>query len=177
MYAHELYLRLAWTPYYGRQFGTTWLKCQPPTNPSQLQRLNLPMSTEELVLLGGGRRLSSQLTTSRKPGKLTELAWWGSESYWHRDRQKNCSEGKVKLNFLRLEIRTRQVQSSQPFSHIKTIIPHFTLEIGFVMCVGAKENQAHRCDPYGLRVQEQPLFLVCSSNPGADQKLRLFLNP
>ena len=37
------------------------------------------------------------------------------------------------------------------------------LEIGFVMCVGADENQAHRCDPYGLRVQEQPLFLVCSS--------------
>ena len=37
------------------------------------------------------------------------------------------------------------------------------LEIGFVMCVGAEENQAHHCDPYGLRVQEQPLFLVCSS--------------
>ena len=31
------------------------------------------------------------------------------------------------------------------------------------MCNGAEENQAHRCDPYGLRVQEQPLFLVCSS--------------
>ena len=37
------------------------------------------------------------------------------------------------------------------------------LEIGFVMRIGAEENQAHRCDPYGLRVQEQPLFLVCSS--------------
>ena len=30
------------------------------------------------------------------------------------------------------------------------------------MCNGAEENQAHCCDPYGLRVQEQPLFLVCS---------------
>ena len=51
------------------------------------------------------------------------------------------------------------------------------------MCNGAEENQAHHCDPYGLRVQEQPLFLVCSSitiftsihrsensNAGADQK-------
>ena len=29
---------------------------------------------------------------------------------------------------------------------------------------GADENQAHRrCDPYGVRDQEQPLFLVCSS--------------
>ena len=37
------------------------------------------------------------------------------------------------------------------------------LEIGFVMCVGADENQAHCCDPYGLKVQEEPLFLVCSS--------------
>ena len=29
---------------------------------------------------------------------------------------------------------------------------------------GAEENQAHccECDPYGPRVQEQPLFLVCS---------------
>ena len=31
------------------------------------------------------------------------------------------------------------------------------------MCVGAEENQAHRCDFYGLRVQEQPLFLVSFS--------------
>ena len=54
------------------------------------------------------------------------------------------------------------------------------------MCNGAEENQAHCCDPYGLRVQEQPLFLVFSSiinlrlsdlihksensNAGADQK-------
>ena len=30
------------------------------------------------------------------------------------------------------------------------------------MCNGAEEKQADRCDPYGLRVQEQPLFLVCS---------------
>ena len=37
------------------------------------------------------------------------------------------------------------------------------LELRFVTCNGAKENQAHRCDPYDLRVQEQPLFLVCSS--------------
>ena len=37
------------------------------------------------------------------------------------------------------------------------------LEWRSVMCNGAEENQAHRCDPYGLRVQEQPLFLVCSS--------------
>ena len=26
------------------------------------------------------------------------------------------------------------------------------------MCNGAEEKQAHRCDPYGLRVLEQPLF-------------------
>ena len=31
------------------------------------------------------------------------------------------------------------------------------------MCNGAEEDEAHRCDPYGLRVQEQPLFLVCTS--------------
>ena len=31
------------------------------------------------------------------------------------------------------------------------------------MCNGAEEKQAYPCDPYGLRVQEQPLFLVCSS--------------
>ena len=37
------------------------------------------------------------------------------------------------------------------------------LESRSVMCNGAEEKQAHRCDPYGLRVQEQPLFLVCSS--------------
>ena len=37
------------------------------------------------------------------------------------------------------------------------------LELRFVTCNGAEENQAHRCDPYDLRVQEQPLFLVCSS--------------
>ena len=36
------------------------------------------------------------------------------------------------------------------------------LESRSVMCNGAEEKQAHRCDPYGLRVQEQPLFLVCS---------------
>ena len=30
------------------------------------------------------------------------------------------------------------------------------------MCNGAEEKQAHRCDPYGLRAQEQTLFLVCS---------------
>ena len=36
------------------------------------------------------------------------------------------------------------------------------LELRFVTCNGAEENQAHRCDPYDLRVQEQPLFLVCS---------------
>ena len=37
------------------------------------------------------------------------------------------------------------------------------LEIRSVMCIGAEENKAHCCDPYSLRVQEQPLFLVCSS--------------
>ena len=26
------------------------------------------------------------------------------------------------------------------------------------MCNGAEEKQAHRCDPYGPRVQEQPFF-------------------
>jgi len=28
------------------------------------------------------------------------------------------------------------------------------------MCDGAEENQAHQCDPYGLRVQEQPFGLL-----------------
>ena len=37
------------------------------------------------------------------------------------------------------------------------------LELRSVMCNGAEENHAHRCDPYDPRVQEQPLFLVCSS--------------
>ena len=31
------------------------------------------------------------------------------------------------------------------------------------MCDGVEENQPHRGDPYDPRVQEQPLFLVCSS--------------
>ena len=42
-------------------------------------------------------------------------------------------------------------------------LPSLHLELRFVTCNGAEENQAHRCDPYDLRVQEQPLFLVCSS--------------
>ena len=33
------------------------------------------------------------------------------------------------------------------------------LEMWAIMCNGADENQVHRCDPYGLRVQEQPNFL------------------
>ena len=37
------------------------------------------------------------------------------------------------------------------------------LEMWLIMCNGADGKQAHRCDPYGLRDQEQPLFLVCSS--------------
>ena len=37
------------------------------------------------------------------------------------------------------------------------------LESRPVMCNGAEEKQANRCDPHGLRVHEQPLFLVCSS--------------
>ena len=41
--------------------------------------------------------------------------------------------------------------------------PALHLELRSVTCNGAEENQAHRCDPYDLRVQEQPLFLVCSS--------------
>ena len=41
--------------------------------------------------------------------------------------------------------------------------PPLHLESRSVMCNGAEEKQAHRRDPYGLRVQEQPLFLVCSS--------------
>ena len=54
------------------------------------------------------------------------------------------------------------------------------------MCNGAEENQAHCCNPYGPRVQEQPLFWAApaslfvllwdlihrseNSNAGADQK-------
>ena len=37
------------------------------------------------------------------------------------------------------------------------------LELRSVMLTGAEENQAHCCDPHGQRVQEQPLFLVCSN--------------
>ena len=37
------------------------------------------------------------------------------------------------------------------------------LKLRSVMCNVAEENQAHCCNPYDLRVQEQPLFLVCSS--------------
>ena len=37
------------------------------------------------------------------------------------------------------------------------------IEMWSIMCNGADEKHAHRCDPYSLRVQEQPLFLVCSS--------------
>ena len=61
------------------------------------------------------------------------------------------------------------------------------LELRSFMCNRAEENNSHCCDPYSLRVQEQPLFLVCSSitiftsiwdlihrsknsNAGADQK-------
>ena len=71
-----------------------------------------------------------------------------------------------------------------PQSLMKVVTLH--LELRSVMCIGAEENQAHCCDPYGLRVQEQPLFLVCSrivflllwikshrsenSDAGADQK-------
>ena len=44
------------------------------------------------------------------------------------------------------------------------IVPNtLHLELRSVACNGAEENQAHRCDPYDLRVQEHPLFLVCSS--------------
>ena len=48
---------------------------------------------------------------------------------------------------------------------IKVSGQYSTLHLGLrsVMCNGAEENQAHCCNPYGLRVQEQPLFLVCSS--------------
>ena len=44
-----------------------------------------------------------------------------------------------------------------------TLTQALHLELRSVACNGAEENQAHRCDPYDLRVQEQPLFLVCSS--------------
>ena len=52
-----------------------------------------------------------------------------------------------------------------PFRQSYNIAPGFALhlELRFVTCNGAEENQAHRCDPYGLQVQEQPLFLVFSS--------------
>ena len=47
--------------------------------------------------------------------------------------------------------------------HDLSVICTLHLESRSVMCIGAEEKQAHRCDPYDLRVQEQPLFLVCSS--------------
>ena len=46
-------------------------------------------------------------------------------------------------------------------SDVITLALH--LKLRSLMCNGAEENQARRCDPYDLRVQEQPLFLVCSS--------------
>ena len=68
---------------------------------------------------------------------------------------------------------------SKPVQGAATLI----LEMMSIMCNGAEGSQADGCDPYGPRVQEQPLFLVCSiitiftltglgstSNHGADQK-------
>ena len=76
-----------------------------------------------------------------------------------------------------------KLESALPSLKSKFACRALHLELRSVMCNGAEENQAHRCDPYGLRVQEQPLFLVCSSitiftsihrsensNAGADQK-------
>ena len=66
-------------------------------------------------------------------------------------------------------------------SDFPKLVAALHLEMWSIMGNGADENQGHRCDPYGLRVQEQPLFLVCSSitiftpygpspTDGADQK-------
>ena len=48
-------------------------------------------------------------------------------------------------------------------SEFPKLVAALHLEMWSIMCNGADENQAHRWDPYDLRVQEQPLFLVCSS--------------
>ena len=40
--------------------------------------------------------------------------------------------------------------------NLKNVTMTLLLEIRSAMCVGAEENQAYHCDPYGLRVQEQP---------------------
>ena len=106
---------------------------------------------------------------------------------------------KTKMGFLYSKYQGREFQKGSPHSstgHLprpksaSSLLQLFLsptntlhLELRSVMCNGAEENQAHRCDPYGLRVQEQPLFLVCSSitiftsihrsensNAGADQK-------
>ena len=45
------------------------------------------------------------------------------------------------------------------------------------MCNGAEEKQAHSCDPYGLRVQEQPLFLVCSSTGKRERRMFVLYAP
>ena len=52
---------------------------------------------------------------------------------------------------------------TQAFAQTATQATTLHLELWSIMCNGADENQAYCCDPYGLRVQEQPLFLVCSS--------------
>ena len=55
------------------------------------------------------------------------------------------------------------LQGPDRFSAINVVYCITALRISrFVTCNGAEENQAHRCDHYDLRVQEQPLFLVCS---------------
>ena len=61
-------------------------------------------------------------------------------------------------SYIHCRLRRQTVKRKQE-KHIETL----HLELRFVTCNGAEENQAHRCDPYDLRVQEQPLFLVCSS--------------
>ena len=50
------------------------------------------------------------------------------------------------------------------------------LELRSVTCNGAEENQAHRCDPYDVRVQEQPLFLTQNKDTQIDKILMRILH-
>ena len=54
-------------------------------------------------------------------------------------------------------------EMTQAFVQTATQANTLHLELWSIMCNRADENQAHFCDPYGLRVQKQLSFLVCSS--------------
>ena len=78
------------------------------------------------------------------------------------DLNSKCSDVDTDQKLLRVKLSKKR-KMVLGFPILKMYRTPLHLELRFVTCNGAEENQAHRCDPYDLRVQEQPLFLVCSS--------------